>query len=75
MDKAGQSATEDFEDVGHSADARKQLDKFQVGELPPSERSALSETTVSGSSGNFNVLAIPVLLVAIGVAYYYVNSE
>ena len=38
MDRAGQDATEDFEDVGHSKDARQQLDKFEKGELPPSER-------------------------------------
>merc|ERR1719198_970825 len=44
-DKAGEDATMEFEDVGHSNDARKTLEQFIVGELPPSERSA------SGSSG------------------------
>merc|ERR1712087_376832 len=31
MDKAGQDATEEFEDVGHSNDARKTLETFIVG--------------------------------------------
>ena len=40
LDRVGQDATEDFEDVGHSNEARKQLLSFEVGELPPSERAA-----------------------------------
>lgn len=33
MDCAGQDATEAFEDVGHSDEARETLDKIQVGVL------------------------------------------
>lgn len=33
LDVAGQDATEAFEDVGHSDEAREALDKLYVGEL------------------------------------------
>lgn len=69
LDRAGQDATDDFEDVGHSNDARKTLEKFEVGELPPSERAAKSEKSDSGGSSGA-LLAIPVLLIAAGVGYY-----
>lgn len=33
LDVAGQDATEAFEDVGHSDEAREALDKLYVGDL------------------------------------------
>ena len=33
IELAGQDATEAFEEIGHSDDARELLDKFYVGEL------------------------------------------
>uniref|UniRef100_A0A1B0FUZ3 Cytochrome b5 n=2 Tax=Lutzomyia longipalpis TaxID=7200 RepID=A0A1B0FUZ3_LUTLO len=32
-DVAGKDASEDFEDVGHSADARKIMKKYKIGDL------------------------------------------
>ncbi|XP_059620413.1 cytochrome b5-like [Phlebotomus argentipes] len=32
-DMAGKDATEEFEDVGHSADARSIMKKYKIGEL------------------------------------------
>ena len=34
LDRAGADATEDFEDVGHSQQARDTLKKYELGELP-----------------------------------------
>jgi len=70
MDRAGADATEDFEDVGHSADARKTLDKFEVGELPPSEHTSADSSGGGGGGGSAVLLAIPVVLIAVGVGYY-----
>ena len=68
----GGVATEDFEDVGHSRDARKQLDKYELGMLPPSERAAKKgDTEGSSEGGGVGAMAIPVLLAAIGAGYYY----
>lgn len=73
MDRAGAIATEDFEDVGHSRDARKQLDKYELGMLPPSERAAKKSDDGSSEGGGAGIMAVPVLLAAIGAGYYYYN--
>lgn len=33
MEQAGADATESFEDVGHSTDAREMLQQYYIGEL------------------------------------------
>ncbi|RLN92825.1 hypothetical protein BBJ28_00011738, partial [Nothophytophthora sp. Chile5] len=33
VDVAGQDATDEFEDIGHSNDARAQLKEFQIGKI------------------------------------------
>lgn len=33
MEQAGKDATEEFEDVGHSSDAREVMQKYKIGEL------------------------------------------
>ena len=73
MDRAGQDATEDFEDVGHSNEARKKLEEYNVGELPPSERKKAGESSVGSSGGSGGMIAMVVALVAIGAGVYYVN--
>ena len=73
MDRAGQDATEDFEDVGHSTEARKKLEEFMVGELPPSERKKASDSGSGGGSGSGSMIAIVVAVLAIGGGYYYMN--
>lgn len=34
MEQAGKDATESFEDVGHSTDARELMKDYQIGKLP-----------------------------------------
>lgn len=38
LEQAGKEATEAFEDVGHSTDARDLMKKYKIGELVESER-------------------------------------
>lgn len=38
MDWAGKDATDAFEDVGHSSDARKLMTEYKIGELCEEER-------------------------------------
>lgn len=38
LDQAGKNASEIFEDVSHSADAKELMKKYEIGELPESER-------------------------------------
>lgn len=75
MDRGGKDATEDYEDVGHSNEARKQLDKFEVGELPPSEKAAIKTSSSEGGGGGMMMLAVPVLLLAAGVGYYFYTQS
>ena len=73
LDRAGQDATEDFEDVGHSNEARKQLKAFEVGELPPSER-AVVQAAGEGGGGGVAMVLVPLLAVAAGAGYYYYTN-
>lgn len=43
MEQAGKEASESFEDVGHSSDAREIMKKYKVGELVESERKKTAE--------------------------------
>ncbi|CEG81673.1 Putative Cytochrome b5 [Rhizopus microsporus] len=38
IDEAGKDATEAFEDIGHSDEAREMLDKYQIGVLDEAVR-------------------------------------
>lgn len=71
MDRIGQDASEDFEDVGHSQEARKQLAVYEKGELPPSERAAAKSGGAGG--GGMGALALLPVLLAAGGYYYYTN--
>ena len=74
LDRVGQDATEDFEDVGHSQDARKQLATFEVGELPPSERKSAKAASGGGCGGGMGVMALVPVLLAAGAGYYYMTQ-
>ncbi|NWX03435.1 CYB5B protein, partial [Caloenas nicobarica] len=43
LEQAGRDATESFEDVGHSTDAREMLKQYYIGEVHP-VRTSLSNT-------------------------------
>ena len=73
IDRAGKDATEDFEDVGHSNEARKQLKAFEKGELPPSERAAAAKSS-EGGGGGMGLLLVPVLAIVAGVGYYFYSE-
>ena len=71
LDRGGKDATEDYEDVGHSAEARKHLDKFEIGELPPSQKNGEREGGGGGGMTLMVPLMVPLLAVALGVGYYF----
>ena len=71
LDRAGKEATEDFEDVGHSNEARKQLKAFEVGELPPSEKVVAGGSSGSGGGGGGMAMGVLFLAIAVGGGYYY----
>ncbi|KAL1990069.1 hypothetical protein VTN49DRAFT_6650 [Thermomyces lanuginosus] len=80
LDVAGQDATEAFEDVGHSDEARQILAGLQVGVLKrnpgdpiPKAQAGTSTASAGGSStsaSSFGVGAYIVLLVGAAAAYF-----
>ncbi|PFH57484.1 hypothetical protein XA68_15015 [Ophiocordyceps unilateralis] len=86
LDVAGQDATEAFEDVGHSDEARETLDKLLVGKLKrqpgdPAPRIIPQSSSASGNNSDQTGLGIglyAILLIgsAVGyLAYHYVNKQ
>lgn len=43
LEQAGKEATESFEDVGHSTDARELMIKYKIGQLIESERKVVQQ--------------------------------
>lgn len=78
LEQAGQDATESFEDVGHSQDARDLLDDYYMGEIEESARSVkktkLPQPDDPEAPSGFPIwlIAVGVLIVAVG-AYYYIK--
>ncbi|KAI9681844.1 MAG: hypothetical protein M1829_000589 [Trizodia sp. TS-e1964] len=78
MDVGGQDATEAFEDVGHSDEAREILDKMLVGKLnrlpgdpgPPVKAHGASTSTSSSSSSSGFGVGLYALIVLGGAAAF-----
>ena len=43
IENAGQDSTENFEDVGHSSDAREMLEEYYVGELHEEDKTGSTD--------------------------------
>nr|XP_009926688.1 PREDICTED: cytochrome b5 isoform X3 [Haliaeetus albicilla] len=75
-EQAGGDATENFEDVGHSTDARTLSEDFIIGELHPDDRGKLQKptetliTTAQSNSSSWSNWVIPAIA-AIIVALMY----
>ena len=57
--------------MGHSNEARKQLSKYEKGELPPSERGAGAKKESGGGGGTGAMVAILVLVLAVGAGAFF----
>ncbi len=82
-DKAGQDATQAFEDIGHSPEAEQQMAKYAIGRLKggkaaPAAGAGAKKTAGSGirsaeETPLWKKLIVPVLLVGVAyaVSYYF----
>ncbi|KAJ8934391.1 hypothetical protein NQ314_013432, partial [Rhamnusium bicolor] len=52
LEQAGKEASEAFEDVGHSSDARELMVKYKIGELIESERKPVKEKNADWGTSN-----------------------
>jgi cytochrome b involved in lipid metabolism len=81
LDVSGQDATEFFEDIGHSNDAREELKKHMIGVLKLSEeeiekrRLDAEKKKSAGGGGGMGVIAVVVAVVAAGYFYYKNNMQ
>ncbi|KAG1941267.1 cytochrome b5 [Pimephales promelas] len=80
LEQAGSDATESFEDVGHSTDAREMLQQYYIGELHMDDRKKESKKdvyiTTSKESGSLTSWVIPaVAAVLVGIMYRYYMLE
>ncbi|XP_055069173.1 cytochrome b5 type B [Misgurnus anguillicaudatus] len=76
LEQAGTDATESFEDVGHSTDAREMLQQFYIGELHMDDRKKESKKdvylTTSKESRSWTTWVIPAIAtVLVGIMYRY----
>lgn len=78
LDHAGKDATEAFEDVGHSEDARNMLAKYLVGDLPAEEKASAKKkenkapgAPAENSDSWTRLIVVAVVLAAAAVAYKY----
>lgn len=81
VEQAGADATESFEDVGHSTDAREMLIQYYIGELHMDDRKkdcAKEEfiTTSGDGSSSWTTWLIPAIAaVVVGIMYRYYMLE
>lgn len=82
LEQAGADATESFEDVGHSTDAREMLQQYYIGELHMDDRKKVSEKdvyiTTSKESSSWTTWLIPAVaaaVVAVMYRYYMLDRK
>lgn len=81
LEQAGADATESFEDVGHSTDAREMLEQYYIGELHMDDRQKkqekVTQNTSSGESSTswFTWLIPAMAATVVGVMYRYYMLE
>ncbi|KAJ8417710.1 hypothetical protein AAFF_G00225530 [Aldrovandia affinis] len=80
LEQAGADATESFEDVGHSTDAREMLEQYLIGEVHMDDRKNQSAKDIfistSGESSSWTTWVIPALATAVvGLMYRYYTLE
>ncbi|EHB06367.1 Cytochrome b5 [Heterocephalus glaber] len=81
-EQAGGDATENFEDVGHSTDARELSKTFIIGEVHPDDRPKLAKpsesliTTVESNSSWWTNWVIPgISALAVAMMYRFYIAE
>ncbi|XP_063730016.1 cytochrome b5 [Eleginops maclovinus] len=75
-EQAGGNATESFEDVGHSSDAREMAHDMMIGELHPDDRHKIAVkeesyvTTLNDEPSWYSNLLVPALVAAVVTVLY-----
>ncbi|XP_040265859.1 cytochrome b5 [Bufo bufo] len=82
FEQAGADATESFEDVGHSVDARDMLTQYYVGDLHPDDcqnhskkDAAIPSSDSSSSWATWLIPAVAVLILGLMYRFYSADSR
>ncbi|NXX32142.1 CYB5B protein, partial [Nicator chloris] len=78
LEQAGRDATESFEDVGHSTDAREMLKQYYIGEVHPVSASCNPQTKTPRSVFFWSTWLIPIfgaLVLGLMYRYYMVDGK
>ncbi|XP_039186918.1 cytochrome b5-like [Crotalus tigris] len=78
LEQAGRDATESFEDVGHSMDAKEMLKQYLIGEIHPDDRKPDASKVPSPfrESSIWTVWLIPILgALVLGLMYRYYITD
>ncbi|KAM3828890.1 cytochrome b5 type B isoform 3-T3 [Vipera latastei] len=78
LEQAGRDATESFEDVGHSTDAKQMLKQYLIGEIHPDDRKpdASKVPSTFHESSIWTVWLIPILgALVLGLMYRYYIAD
>mmetsp|Transcript_15835 Transcript_15835/g.41635 ORF Transcript_15835/g.41635 Transcript_15835/m.41635 type:complete len:142 (-) Transcript_15835:497-922(-) len=78
LDVAGKDADTMFEDIGHSKQARKTLEKFLIGvlELTEEEKAAAAVAAEKAANASSGMPIVPLLIVLLAIgAYFYLQSQ
>jgi cytochrome b5 len=76
LDVAGQDADDFFEDIGHSAEARKEMKKYEIGRYKLDEAAIAAQAQKAKTKANEGKSSFPiipvilVILLAVGYGYY-----
>jgi len=79
LEQAGKDASDAFEDVGHSTDARELMAKYKVGEVIEAEQKPITQKThnwaatdasTENNEGSFMSWVIPITLGVIATIIY-----
>jgi len=80
LEQAGREATEAFEDVGHSTDARDMMEEYKIGEvkeedkekLKSMQQNSMSSSKAQSLSSSWTSWVVPVgLVLLVSFAYRY----
>ncbi|XP_075911098.1 cytochrome b5 [Petromyzon marinus] len=82
LEQAGSDATESFEDVGHSSDARELSARYLIGEVHPDDRKIKDEdvlitttTTSDSNQSSWTSLLVPAAVALLVALAYNVYSS
>lgn len=75
LDQAGNDATDDFEDTGHTPEARETLKKFYVGDADgPAPSKARATASAGGKSEGPSMLVVILVMLLLCAGAYFLTQ-